>query len=464
MKAMYSSSGTGTSSGTKKKGAKAAAGLNPMLMMAVALIVAGFSFAAVSLFGKSDVGGPTPIVGDVSAILASGAGAATGYADGIIASAQQNIKANANDYKSYARLGLAFQQKARETNDPNYYIQAEDALKKALAIKPDYYEATAAMGTLNLSRHEFSTALDWGLKARNLAPNTAYAYGVIGDAQIELGEYDAAVQTFQKMVDTRPDLSSYSRVSYARELYGDVPGAIQAMQQAVTAGGPAAENTAWCRVQLGNLYFNSNQLDKAEYEYNEALAYYPNYLHAQAGLAQVRWAQGRNDEAIQLYKQAIATVPLPLYVTALGDLLTVTGDKAGAKEQLDLALYTYKIFEAAGVNVNIEKAMYLVDHSSDPTMAVKLAEEAAKTRQDIHTQDTLAWAYYQAGRYQDALATEKKAMRLNTQSAILYFHLGMIYNKLGDDANSQTNLKKALAINPYFSILYSQQAASLVKR
>ena len=123
------------------------------------------------------------------------------------------------------------------------------------------------------------------------------------------------------------------------------------MQQAVNAGGPSAENTAWCRVQLGNLYFNSNRLDKAEQAYNGALAGYPNYLHAQAGLAMVRWAQGRNDEAIKLFRASVATVPLPQYLTALGDLLDSTGDKAGGKEQLDLVLYIYQVFEAGGVNV-----------------------------------------------------------------------------------------------------------------
>src|SRR5207253_11467462 len=139
-----------------------------------------------------------------------------------------------------------------------------------------------------------------------LNPYKSFAFGVIGDAQVELGKYDEAVDTFQKMVALRPDLSSYARVSYARELYGDLPGAIDAMQQAVEAGSPAAENTAWTRVQLGNLYFNSKQLDKAEAEYNDALQGYPDYLHALAGLAQVRAAEGNLDEAIRLYKQALA--------------------------------------------------------------------------------------------------------------------------------------------------------------
>ena len=69
------------------------------------------------------------------------------------------------------------------------------------------------------------------------------------------GRYGAAIATVQRMVDLRPDLASYSRVAYLRELHGDIAGAIDAMQLAVSAAGPATENTEYVRVQLGNLYF-----------------------------------------------------------------------------------------------------------------------------------------------------------------------------------------------------------------
>lgn len=445
------------------KGMKGFGG-NLVLMVAVALILAGLSIAAASIFAPKAQPAQPIVVGDPSSVLASGAGARTGYADRIIETSLARLKDAPDDFKTYAQLGFAYQQKARETNDPTYYTQAEDALNKALAIKPDYYDAMAGLGQLDLSRHEFGKALDWGKKATTRQPASAYAYGVMGDAQIELGQYDAAVASFQKMVDLRPDLGSYSRVSYARELHGDVPGAIQAMQQAVAAGGLAAENTAWCRVQLGNLYFNSNQLDKAEAAYRDALNGYPNYLHAQAGMAMVRWAQGRNDDAVKLFKDSVATVPLPQYLTSLGDLLAVTGDKTGSKEQLDLVQYIFMVFESGGVNVDMEKAAYLADHATDMHEAVTLAEKAATTRADIHTMDSLAWVYYQAGRYPDALKAEQSAMRLGTQNALFHFHLGMIQSKLGDDAASKASLQKALQINPHFSIKYSQEAEALVRK
>ncbi len=405
---------------------------------------------------------PAPLV-EPAGVLASGV-PTSGYADRVIADMQSKLQRDATQDSWQAQLGMAYLQKARESNDPSYYTQAETTLKKALTLNPSNFDATAALGSLDLSRHQFREALDWGFKAHKLNPQKPYAYGVIADAQTELGEYDHAVETLDAMVKTRPDLSSYSRIAYARELHGDVEGAIAAMQQAAEAGGPAAENVGWTHWQLGNLYFNSGQLDKAEHEYNAALVAYPGYLHAQAGLASVRAAQGHPTEAIALYKQAIAAVPLPQYVQALGDLYLANGDSAGAKTEYDLVQYTYKVFESAGVDVGVEKAAFLADQDHDATEAVRLATAAAQWRQDIHTQDTQAWALYRAGRYKDALTVEQQAMRLGTQSALFYFHLGMIETGLGDTASARANLQKALTINPYFNVKYAPQAMALLKK
>src|SRR3954447_14612884 len=362
---------------------------NRLLLTAlIALAVLGVGmYLAPTLAGALAQGQATSPVGGSVAV-------ASDATERTIEEMQARIAASKQDYQAYGNLGLAFLQKARETNDPTYYTQAEQAFNAALVLQPNYYDAIAGFGSLELSRHEFAKALDWGKKAIALNRYKSYAYGVQGDAQIELGQYESAVDTFQQMVDLRPDLSSYSRVSYARELYGDVPGAIEAMQQAVDAGSPAAENTSWTRVQLGNLYFNSKQLDKAEAQYKTALAAYPNYLHALAGLAQMAAARGNMDEAIKLYKQSIDIVPLPQYLTALGDLYTFKGDSRAAKEQYDLVLYIYKLFEANGVNADAEKAAFLADRNTETGEAVKLARQAANERNDLHTLDTLAWALY----------------------------------------------------------------------
>ncbi|MDQ6694788.1 MAG: tetratricopeptide repeat protein [Chloroflexota bacterium] len=435
-------------------------GSNSILILGVALVLLSAGVLLAPALAQHQAA-PVPALEPAVSVSSAVAGT-LGSADRTISTMQARAKQDAGDYAAFAALGMAFQQKARETNDPTFYTQAEDAFKKCLDVKSDSYDCTAGMGALDLSKHQFGEALNWGNKAQKLLPTRAYSYGVSGDAYIELGQYDQAVNSFQRMIDLRPDLSSYSRVSYARELNGDVLGAIAAMEQAVEAGGPAAENTAWCRVQLGNLYFNSNQLGRAENEYLAALQGYPNYLHAQAGLAQVRWAQGKSDEAIKFYEQSVSLVPLPQYLASLGDVYSARGDIASAQKQYDLVGAIYHIFEASGVNVNMEKAAFLSDHDKDLQNAARLAEEAAATRQDVHTLDTLAWARYKVGRYPQALEAEKGAMRLGTRNALFYYHLGMIYEKLGDHSSALQNVKQAIQINPYFSPLHSAEAAKFV--
>jgi len=419
-----------------------------LLLVAASLVLAPAVIPAVD----------TPrILADPAGIVGSGV-TTSGYADQIISTMQDRLQKTANDPAALAGLGLAYLQKARETNDPTFYGRAETTLRSALAAQPNNLAALGGMGSLALSRHAFSEALDWGHKAQTLAPQAAYAYGVIADAQTELGDYDAAVDTLQRMVNLRPDISSYSRISYARELHGDTDGAITAMRQAVEAGGPAAENLGWTQVQLGNLYFNSGQLAAAETAYNAALVAYPGYLHARAGLAQVRAAQGRSAEAIDLYKQAIAVVPLPQYLTALGDLYSMSGDTKAAQAHYDTVGQIFRIFAANGVNVDSEQAAFLADRDQQAAEAVRLAQAAAATRHDIHTQDTLAWALYRAGQYAAAQTAATQATRLGTRNGLILFHQGMIEAQLGDTAGARTHLGQALAFNPYFSVKYVPQA------
>ena len=109
------------------------------------------------------------------------------------------------------------------------------------------------LGSLALIRHEFRKALAYGREARLLLPGSGRPYGVIGDALVELGRYDAAFAAFQRMVTLRPGLSSYARVSYARELTGDPVGALAAMRLALDAAAGQREATAFTLVEIAKL-------------------------------------------------------------------------------------------------------------------------------------------------------------------------------------------------------------------
>ncbi len=362
------------------------------------------------------------------------------------------------DTDSYAKLGLAYLQKAREAGDPTFYTKAEGVLKKALELDANNAEALGGLGSLSLSRHQFAQALEWGQKAQKLRSYTSYNYGVVADALVELGRYDEAAQTVQQMVDLRPDISSYARVSYQRELHGQYEAAIEAMKQAVAARGPAAENLAWVTYQLGMLYFNRNKLEQAEASFQEALNTLPNYVYAQAGMARVKAARGDLGGAIGLYNQVTQRMPLPEFLIELGDMNTLANRADDAKKQYDLVRAIQKIYAENGVDTDLEMALFDTDHSYNLPEALAKAKQEYQARPSIKAADVLAWTLYKTGDYTGAAEASKQALRLNTQDPLALYHAGMIATKQGKTDEAKNYLEQALTLNPSFSFLHATEA------
>jgi tetratricopeptide (TPR) repeat protein len=382
----------------------------------------------------------------------------------VIAGLQERIRRDPNDTGAYAQLGLAQLQRVRETADPTLYGQAEAAFAEALKRDPQQFDALVGQGLLALARHQFADALRWGERASAINPFSARPYGIVGDARVELGQYEAAVAAIQKMVDTRPDLNSYSRVSYLRELHGDAEGAIVAMRQAVEAGGSGTEGALWTQVQLGHLYFNRGDLATAERIYAAALEIRPGYVYAQAGVARVRAAQGRADEAIRSYQEIVKRLPLPEFVIALGELYDAAGKPAEAKRQYDLVRAMQQLNTGAGVDVDVELALFDADHGADPAATVQRARAAYARRPNIYAADALAWALYAAGDHAAARHYSREALRLGTRDAALHYRAGMIAYALGDRDAARDYLEQALAINPYFSVRYAPTARATLEK
>lgn len=383
---------------------------------------------------------------------------ASASTDQQIQTLQGRLRSHPQDWPSYTQLGLIYLQKARETGDPTYYQKTEEALNTALVHQPDDYVSVGASGALALARHQFHAALALGEKARQLNPDRSYAYGVIADAQIELGQYSDAVDTLQQMENLRPDMSSYSRISYIRELYGDIPGAMDMMQRAVDSGTSNLESTAWVRTQLGNLFFNNGQIDKAQAEYEQTLEARPNYVYAVAGLGRVEAAKGNSQEAIKLLEKAVGIMPMPEFVITLGDLYHATGQTQKASQEYKLVTTIEKLFRANGVDMDMEIALFDADHDQNLPETLALAQKAFANRPSIHGADALAWALYKTGHYTEAQKYSQEALKLGTKDALKLFHAGMIALKLGNESQAREYLEQALTINPHFSILYADQA------
>jgi tetratricopeptide (TPR) repeat protein len=368
---------------------------------------------------------------------------------------QAKLGVNAKDEHAWLLLGLAYQQRARETGDPTYYTKSQGSLERALALDHKDSFVYSGLGSLALSRHKFSEALVLGQKAHDLAPTVARNYGVIGDALIELGRYREAFHTFNVMNKLLPDLSSYARVSYGRELVGNTAGAIKAMTLAVDAATGAKEPTAWTHVQLGKLYQNHGRYALALREARLANFTFPNYAYGLDAEAQAEAALGHTQRAIALERQAVDLIPLPQYVALLGDLYHATGHPQLARQQYALISAIEKLLRANGVRTDLEIALFDVDHGVALRHALTLARIGQRSRPSIDGDDVLGWALARNGQCQEALGYSKSALRLGTQDALKFFHRGMIERCLGHDASARAWFTRALALNPHFSVLWS---------
>ena len=377
-----------------------------------------------------------------------------GNTEAYVAELEQRVAGNARDPQGLMLLGLAYQQRARETGDPSYYPRSEEALRRSLALAPKNYLAITGLAALAASRHRFEDARSLAQQAVRLNPLSAEAYGVLGDSLVELGRYREAFMRFDRMASLKPALASYSRVSYARELLGRPRAAIASMKLAVEAGAGTAEPSAWSLVQLGNLYFDTGRLNLATRSYREALVHFPGYVHAQAALGKVAAARGRWDEAVRLYGRAVAKLPLPRYEASLGDVLRLAGRLADAQSAYAVVAATEKLLRANGVRTELETALFDLDHGRDIAGALARARDAYRERKSIDGEDVLAWALYKNGRCGEALAHSRRALRLGTHDGLKIFHRGMIELCLGHGREGRASLRRALRLNPHFSLLY----------
>ena len=426
--------------------------------MAVALLAAG----ALAFDRPGDDAGAMDVRGhapSTSALLAPAAGARS--LDATIVSLQDRLRTVPGDWRGYASLGLAYVAQARVTGNPSWYPRAEGVLARSLEINgDDNVEGALGLGVLDLARHDFASALRQGRRASALDPYSADAYGVIGDALLELGRYDEAFDAFQTMVDTRPDLASYARVAYARELVGDVGGARRAMRMAFDAAGTPAD-AAWTAYQLGELAFGSGDVGSARGWYERGLDLDPSYVPNLAGLARVAWARGDDRLAIARYAGAVARYPSPEFVVALADLYRATGRDDLAEQQEAVVDALRDLAIANGVNVDLELAVYDADHG-DPSGALAAARAEWSRRRSVHVADAYAWALYASGRPERASAFAERALALGTRNALFLFHAGMIRLELGDEDGARRYLSRALATNPSFSILHADEAARVL--
>jgi tetratricopeptide (TPR) repeat protein len=345
----------------------------------------------------------------------------------------------------------------RQGADTRNYGRADAALAKAIKRDPSSAAAYTERGILRLGRHDFRGALSDGERARTLAPGVVKPLGVLVDANIELGRYQEAERVLQRMIDLKPNLDSYARVAYLRELRGDLDGACEALTLAASAGGEGPENVAFVQSLLGNLELAQRRPDRALLAFRAALAKVPRYAPAQAGLARVDVAAGRPDTAINRLRDLVAREPKQEYVVLLGELELADGQTQAGRRTLATVPAELKQLESAGENTETEKALFHADHGSDAS-AVTAGRAAWANAPSVRAADALGWALTRAGSPQEGLKYARHALRLGSRDPSFLFHAGMSAKAAGRDDEARRWLQNALAANPAFSPLHASTA------
>ncbi|GAA3395986.1 hypothetical protein [Cryptosporangium minutisporangium] len=376
--------------------------------------------------------------------------APTAALDASIAAAQERLRRLPRDHVTWAALGSAYLEKSRITADPGWYPRAEGALRRSLDVRPaPNAAALTGLGALANARHDFAAARVHAQRALAQNPYSADAYGVLADAETQLGHADAATAAIQRMLDLRPALPALTRASYDLEQRGRTDEAAALMRRALAAAVDPAE-IAFCRYQLGELAWNTGDLDAAARHYRAGLAADPDYLPLHQGRSKVAAAQGDLDAALAGYRTVTQRSPTPTYLLEYAELLRAADRPADAAAQLALAEAAGQLFAANGGSDDLT-TVALKLALGEPAEALAAAEREWKRRQFAEVADAMAQALHASGRNAEALRFAEKASALGVRNAHFLYHRGAIQAALGRADEARRSLSAALALNPHFS-------------
>lgn len=246
-----------------------------------------------------------------------------------------------------------------------------------------------------------------------LRPDNADAILLTGDVLETLGQHQLAAETYALFP---PDDPSYVQAEIGRagalRSQGKTDAAIEALQVLARSHG----NLLSVQFALGDMLRMQDRCDEAEVAYSAAIDLVPKdskdswILHFYRGICHEQtkdWPAAEAD-----FRRALEVNPTqPQVLNYLGYGLVDRGEK------LD---------EALGM---IEKAV-----AGDPDKGYII--------------DSLAWALFRLGRYEEALEPMERASLLEPVDPIVTDHLGDVYWMVGRKLEARFQWRRALSFNP----------------
>ncbi len=335
------------------------------------------------------------------------------------------------DVKTRLQLATIFITEQRITGEHHYYYPAiEKILNGVLSIDLKNFEANVFKASLRMSQHQFADAKKIAEEAKAINPDNAYVYGILVDANVELGNYEEAVAMSDKMQALKPSLESYSRASYLREIYGDYDGAIAAMKLAVQAGLPGSEPQSWSLNVLGDLYYNIGKLDEAERTFQENLFIRPSYAPSMAGLAKVLTKKKDYTRALALLDSANAIMPQSSFEEQKADVYAAMGDTKKAMDkyaEVQKMLITDANSNHHSVSLELARS-FIKTNQWDSAKKYALMEYTIRPK-NIDVNNELAWIAYSQNDFAKAKEYLKTAMSTGSKNPELLQRAVVINSK-----------------------------------
>jgi len=368
-----------------------------------------------------------------------------------VAELKTQIKKDPSDVKPRLQIAVIYLSEARITGEhPYYYPAILTILDGVLVMDYKNFEAITFKSSVKMSQHQFAEARELAEKARQINPNNAYVYGVLVDANVELGNYEEAVAMSDKMQALKPSLESYSRASYLREIYGQYPSSIEAMKLAVDAGLQGSEPQCWSKNILGQLYETTGKLDEAEGQYAGILAMRPSYAFALGGMARVQKAHKEYDKALVTLNRAAEIMPEFSFHEEMAQIYALQGQKEKAQQKYAEVVKMLDEDAQSGHAVDLELCkLYTQSGNLDLALAAG-QKEYQKRPKNIDVNQALAWVYFQKKDLKKAQEMMQVAMRTGSKNPELLQQAGAIEIALGNANEGNKLLAMAKKTNPKF--------------
>ncbi|MEX1367029.1 MAG: tetratricopeptide repeat protein [Nannocystaceae bacterium] len=358
-----------------------------------------------------------------------------------IAAAQATLRERPEDIGAHVQLAILFMRHQRETSNAALMRYAEDVLASARDLAPEDPQVKLLRAMAMQDGHRFEQAAATAREVLAADPSDATAHLVLADAQLELGEYEGAMDSVQAAIDLHPDLRSYNRAAHLRWLMGDFDSALAIMELAIDAGSPRdPESRAWCFADLGAMYLHRGDAPRALASSDRALALVPDYVPGLVVRARALARAEQLDEAIATLEPAVDRKASVEDLLRLSDWHEAVGNAEAAAQRLAQA-------QRLADDDPRPMAQWLARRGTQPQRALELAEQAAAQRSDIASNDALALAAARAGQLARAQEAMDAALVLGTADANLHLHAALVHALAGRIEAARAALAKADAID-----------------